>query len=60
MFNYKKLREIIKLNEYERIPLETRNKLINNDKLEVQDLVPNPILIRNKNNIDIVNKKALT
>ena len=55
----KKLREIIKLNEYERIPLETRNKLINNNKLEVQDLVPNPILIRNKNNIDIINEKAL-
>ncbi len=47
------------MNEYERLPIETKNKLILNDKLEVKDLVPNPILIRNKNNIEIVTEKAL-
>ena len=36
-----------------------QKKLINNNKLQVQDLVPNPILIKNKNNIDIANEKAL-
>ena len=41
------LQEKIKNNEYKRLPIDTRNKLINADKLEVKDLVPNPILIRN-------------
>ena len=39
--------------------IETKNKLIYEEKLEVKDLVPNPILIRNKNNIEIINEKAL-
>ena len=54
------LRNKIKSNEYDRLPIETRNKLLNKEKLEVKDLVPNPILIRNKNNIDIVNEKILS
>ena len=53
------LREKIKNSEYRRLPIETRNKIILDDKLEVKDLVPNPILIRNKNNIEIVTEKAL-
>lgn len=53
------LREKIKNNEYRRLPIETKNKLILDDKLEVKDLIPNPILIRNKNNIEIVTEKAL-
>ena len=55
----RQLEEIIKNNEYERLPIETKNKLINREKLEVKDLVPNPILIRNKNNIEISTEKAL-
>lgn len=53
------LRNIIKANEYERLPESTRTKLICKEKLEVKDLLPNPILIRNKNNIEIVTEKAL-
>ena len=53
------LREKIKNNEYRRLPIETKNILILDDKLEVKDLIPNPILIRNKNNIEIVTEKAL-
>ena len=49
----------IKSNEYERLPIETKNKLILDDEIDVKDLVPNPILIRNKNNIEIINEKAL-
>ena len=41
------------------MPIETRKKLITKDKIEVKDLVPNPILIRNKNNIEIINEKVL-
>lgn len=53
------LREKIKNKEYHRLPLETRNKLITEDKIEVKDLVPNPILIKNVNNIEIATEKAL-
>ena len=55
----RQLRERIKSNEYERLPIETKNKIINSQKLDVKDLVPNPILIKNKNNIEILNEKAL-
>ena len=49
----------IKSNEYERLPIETKNKLLLDDEIEIKDLVPNPIIIRNKNNIEIVTEKAL-
>ena len=49
----------IKSNEYERIAVETKNKLINEDRVEVKDLVPNPILIKNRNNLEIVTEKVL-
>ena len=39
------LRNIIKSNEYERLPIETRTKLSYKEKLDLKDLVPNPILI---------------
>ena len=55
----RELREKIKNKEYERLPSETKNKLILNDKIEIKDLVPNPILLRNKNNIEVVTEKAL-
>ena len=53
------LREKIHNNEYSRLPVETKNKLMFDDKIEVKDLVPNPILIRNKNNIEIATEKTL-
>lgn len=55
----RELRERIRNKEYERLPDETKNKIITKEKVEVKDLVPNPILIRNKNNIEIVTEKAL-
>ena len=55
----RELRERIKSNEYERLTIETRNKIIYNEKIEVKDLVPNPILIKNKDNIEIATEKAL-
>ena len=55
----RELREKIKNKEYQRMPIETKNKLILDDEIDVKDLVPNPILIRNKNNIEIINEKAL-
>ena len=49
----------IKSKEYERLPIETRNKLTIEDKIEIKDLVPNPILIRTRDNREIVTEKAL-
>ena len=60
--NHLSVRELefkIKSNEYERLPESTKNKLILEDKLEVKDLVPNPILIKNNNNIHIISEKVL-
>lgn len=54
----RELRERIHNNEYNRLPPETKNKIITNDKIEVNDLIPNPILIRN-NNIEKVTEKTL-
>ena len=55
----RELREKIKNKEYQRMPIETKNKIVSKDKIEVKDLVPNPILIKNKNNINIINEKIL-
>lgn len=49
----------IKSKEYERLPIKTKEKITLDDEIEVKDLVPNPILIRNKNNIEIISEKAL-
>ena len=55
----RELREKIKNKEYQRVPIETKNKIVSKDKIEVKDLVPNPILIRNRNNTEIVTEKTL-
>lgn len=55
----RQLQERIKNKEYKRLSIETRSKITNSESLKIKDLVPNPILIRNKNNIDIANEKAL-
>lgn len=55
----RQLQEKIKAKEYERLPVETKNKLINEDRVEIKDLVPNPILIKNRNNLEIVTEKIL-
>ena len=49
----------IKSNEYERLPMETKNKMKSEDRLEMKDLIPNPILIKNKNNIEVVTERIL-
>ena len=54
-----KINNKIKNDEYERLPIETKSKLMHSKKLLVKDLVPNPILIRNKDNIEIITEKVL-
>ena len=41
----RELREKIKNKEYNRLPIEIKNKLIINNEIEIKNLVPNPILI---------------
>ena len=53
----RKLRNKIKNNEYERLDNSTKEKLKNEEKLQVQDLVKNPIIL--KTDKEIIKKKAL-
>jgi len=53
------LRLRIKSREYERLPVETKNKLIEQKVISVKELVPNPILIKNKDNAQVVSEKIL-
>ena len=42
----RQLHEIIKQNPYNRLSIEAKNKLINKEQLKVNDLIPNPIIIK--------------
>ena len=55
----RELREKIKSNEYERLPEETKDKIINNIESTVKDFIKNPIVIKNKSNYNIVTEKIL-
>ena len=55
----RELRERIKNNEYERLDDETKLKLINRVETEVKDLIKNPIIIKNKNNYEVILEKML-
>ena len=54
-----KLRKLIKSKEYERLPDSTKNKLVNNRKTTISDLVPNPIIIKNNANKEVISEKIL-
>ena len=54
-----KLREKIKNKEYEKLTDDTKQKLIENKKPELTELVKDPIIINNPNNIEVVKEKAL-
>ena len=55
----RELEHIIKTNEYERLPKETKNKLIIKEKSEIKDLIKNPIIIKNTNNYEFISEKIL-
>ena len=55
----RQLRYKIKNHEYERLPKETKRKLITNEERKVEDLVKNPILIKNINNYENISEKLL-
>ena len=52
MLSIRQLRQRIKSKEYERLPEDAKNKLINNESLDISDSIPEPILIQNTFNKD--------
>ena len=59
LYSVRKLEDKIKSNEYKRLPEESKIKLRTDDKTNIIDFVPNPILIRNKKGIEIITEKML-
>ena len=55
----RKLRDRIKSREYERLDDNTREKLINKEKVNAGDLIKDPILIRNKFDTNKISEKML-
>ena len=50
--SYRQLREKIKSKQYQRLDDKTKLKLINKEETVVSDFIKNPIIIRNKYNVD--------
>ena len=55
----RQLRERIKNKEYERLDSKTKEKLITKEETTLIDLIKNPIVIKNNNNIEIISEKVL-
>lgn len=55
----RQLCERIKNNEYERLDDKTKQKLIEHKETKVEDLIKNPIVIRNSFNYEIISEKML-
>ena len=55
----RQLMKKIKSSEYERLPEETKNKIIQNEKTRVTDYIKNPIIIKNNSNYSDVTEKLL-
>ena len=53
----RKLQEIIKNNEYERLPYKYKNKINNNNKLSIEDFIKDPIILNT--NKEIISEKLL-
>ena len=55
----RELEEVIKSNEYGRLPDKTKNKLIKKEKSNVIDFVKSPIQVKNNWNKEIISEKLL-
>ena len=55
----RQLRTKIKSNEYERLPEETKNKLILKEELDTTSLIKNPIQVKNDENYEVFSEKVL-
>ena len=60
--NHISVRELeykLKFNEFERLPLATRDKLTKEEIVALKDIVPNPIFIKNNYKYKIISEKVL-
>ena len=55
----RELRNRIKNNEYERLPEDTKNKLVLNEENKIEDCIKNPIVIKNNSNYEVISEKVL-
>lgn len=55
----RQLEEIIKSKEYERLPDDTKNKLVKKEDTTVVDYIKNPIIIKNNYDYEIFSEKVL-
>ena len=55
----RELRHKIRNKEYERLSIETKNKLIKKEEFQVSDFIKNPILIKNSYNYEKITEKVL-
>ena len=55
----RELRKRIKNKEYERLDEQTKLKLIKDEKLEAQDTIKNPIIIKSNANYEVISEKVL-
>ena len=53
------LKNKIKSDDYKRLPIEFKNKLISKEKVVMKDFIKNPIVIKNSINKEIISEKAL-
>ena len=57
--SYRELNKRIKSNEYQRLPDETKQKLINDEKLEISDSIKEPIILHKNKDYDRIDEFAL-
>lgn len=55
----RQLHKLIKSNEYNRLSDDAKNKLMNNHKMDLPDIITNPIIIKVDNQIEKLNEYAL-
>ncbi len=55
----RQLQEKIKNNEYWKLSIETRNKIMKSEKLEIGDLIPSPVKIKSRGYPESVSEKLL-
>ena len=55
----RQLQTVIKLNEYERLDDKSKNKIINNQVIDISDFIKNPLIIKSNLNIEEITEKYL-
>ena len=55
----RQLHELIKQKSYSRLSIDAKNKLINNEELKIDDLIPNPIIIESNSLKEDLSEYAL-